>query len=136
MTQTATNVHHARARLLDKSDAQVTLGFPETSYQVTLKTYQPVSTPIGKRVVGVIRVQGRRIDLVRTGGAYLEPVQGKPRRLQGEVLTIDTSGQTITVHVGAAPVVCKMPHGQRADSFKPGDFVAFDVLEGASFSAI
>lgn len=137
MTETtATKPHHARGILAEQRDSEIVLGVPNTDYRILLKTYQPISTPIGKRIVGIIRAQARRIDVVGTGGSYVEPVYGRPRRIQGEILEVDGSAQTITVHAGAAPIVCKIPPGQRSESFKIGDFVSFDVLEGASFSQV
>lgn len=132
----AAKAHHARAILVAQREHEVDLTFPGADYRLTLKTYQPVSTPIGKRVVGIIQARARRIDSVRTGGSYVEPIYGQPRRIQGEVLDTDTSARTITVHAGAAPFVCTVGAGQKTDAFKPGDFVALDVLEGTSFSQV
>jgi len=133
---TTTKAHHARAILAAQRDAEVDLTFPGADYRLTLKTYQPVATPIGKRVVGIIQARARRIDTVRTGGSYVEPIYGQPRRIQGEILDTDASARTITVHAGAAPFVCTVGPGQKTDAFKPGDFVALDVLEGTSFSQV
>jgi hypothetical protein len=134
--QTATKAYHARGVLAEQREGEIVLTVPTTDYRIRLKTYQPISTPIGKRLVGIIRAQARRVDVVHTGGCYIEPVYGRPRRVQGEILEIDPSGQTITVHAGAAPIVCKLSSQQRVGSFKVGDFVSFDVLEGASFSQV
>lgn len=134
MTATETvNPNTARAVLHDANDDTVVLAVPGTDYLLRLSVYKAPSTPIGKRILGTVRAQARRIDVVRTGGRYIEPVYGPPRRIQGEIVAVDPANQTITVHAGV-PVVCKTDGRQRADAFKVGDFVAFDVLPGASFT--
>ena len=133
---TATKAHHARAVLSAQREGEVELTFPGSDYRLSLRTYQPVSTPLGTRVVGISLARARRIDTVRTGGSYVEPVFGQPRRIQGEVLDTDASARTITVHAGAAPFVCAVGAGQKADAFSPGDYVALEVLEGTSFSQV
>lgn len=136
MTDTALKAYHARGVLAEHDDAEIVLTVPNTDYRIRLRTYQAPSTPVGKRITGIIRAQARRVDVVHTGGSFIEPVYGRPRRIQGEIVEIDASGSTITVHAGAAPIVAKLSQGQRADAFHVGDFVAFDVLEGASFSQV
>ncbi len=136
MTTPATKPHHARGVLAGQRDGEVELTFPNTDYRLTLRTYQPVSVPVGKRVVGIIQARARRVDVVHTGGSYVEPVLGRPLRIQGEVLDTDPSARTITVHAGAAPFVCNLGTRQKADHFRIGDYVALDVLEGTSFSQV
>ena len=133
---TSTKAYHARGVLAEQREGEIVLAVPTTDYRILLKTYQPTTTAIGKRLVGIIRAQARRVDVVHTGGSYIEPVYGRPRRVQGEIFEIDPSGQSITVHAGAAPIVCKLSTSQRAESFKAGDFVSFDVLDGATFSQV
>lgn len=129
----STNPNIARAVLRESGDERVVLAVPGTDYQLHLGVYKAPSTPVGKRILGTIRAQARRIDVVHTGGRYIEPVYGTPRRIQGEIVAIDAANQTLTVHAGV-PVVCKTDGRQRADQFKLGDLVAFDVLPGASFT--
>lgn len=123
----------ARGLLAEASDERIILSVPGTSYQIHLGVYQRPSTQVGKPIVGTIRAQARRIDVVRTGGRYIEPVYGRPRRVQGAVIAVDQGQQTVTVDAGV-PMVCKVDAGQRAEQFKVGDFVSFDVLPGAAFT--
>jgi hypothetical protein len=134
MTAPQAHPAHTRALLHAASPDSVTLALPGTDYLLTLAVYQQPGTPIGKRIVGTIHAKARRIDLVNSGGRYLEPVQGTPRRIQGPIIDVDTGRDTITIHA-AAPIVCRLadPH-QRADQFTPGDFVACDLLPGTSFT--
>ena len=137
MTQTSaqprTERDIARGVLTEATDEQIVLSIPGTDYQFHLSVYKRPSTPVGKRIAGTIRAQARRVDVVFTGGRFVEPVYGRPRRVQGEIVATDPGAQTITVHAGA-PLVCKVEAPQRAEQFKVGDFVAFDVRAGASFT--
>ena len=64
------------------------LSFPNTSYQTHLLIESPAALDgkVQKRVVGVIALDARRVDVVNSGGKYLEPVFGRPRRVQGKVV--------------------------------------------------
>lgn len=125
---------HIRAVLDEAADDRVVLALPGTDYRLHLAVYQRPGTSVGKRIIGTIHAKARRVDIVDSGGRYIEPVMGRPRRVQGEVTAVDTGNNTITVHAGA-PIVCALTdHRQRAADFKPGDFVSFDVLPGASFT--
>lgn len=114
--------------------AFLVLDVPNTSYQLHLLPQGTISVSPGKRLVGVIRVQARRVDVVKSGGRYVEPVAGRPRRVQGTVIATDMSSNTITVNAGV-PIVLKLTDDrQRADQFTESDFVSCDVLDGATFT--
>jgi len=119
----------------DIADDAFTLDVLETDYLIRLKTDGRLTTPEGKRVRGVITAQGKRIDRVGTGGAFLEPVEGRPRRAQGRVRAIDKNLQTLTVSTGAAPIVIKTDGRQRAEEFDVGEMVTTSLEPGATFSA-
>jgi hypothetical protein len=110
------------------------LEVPNTSYQIYLVATAPVTVEKGKRLVGTIRAQARRVDIVQSGGRYLEPVTGRPRRIQGTVIATDPTANTITVNAGV-PVVCALTDArQKATQFEVGAFVSFDALDGATFT--
>jgi len=121
--------------LAEKSDDRVIISLPETCYEFHLNVYKPVTTPVGKRITGTIRAQARRIDVVKTGGRYIEPVNGRPRRVQGVITAIDASERTVTVDAGV-PIVCKVDARQAPGDFNVGDFVTFATLSGSSFSPV
>jgi hypothetical protein len=111
--------------------AYVTLTFPNTRYEMHLLPESPVATEPGKRILGTIHAQARRIDRVDTGGRYVEPVFGRPRRVQGRVVAIE--GDEVVVHAGV-PIHCRPTDSrQKAADFAEGDFVSFDVMDGATF---
>lgn len=108
------------------------VSFPNSSYELHLVPVSPISTAPGKRIIGTIHAKARRIDTVGSGGRYVEPVAGRPRRVQGVVISID-SGQVI-VDAGV-PIHCTPTDPrQAAEQFQAGQFVSFDVLDGATFT--
>lgn len=124
----------ARGVLAAIGDEWIDLEVPGTDYRLRLETYKAPTTPIGKRIHGIIRARARRIDVVRTGGRYVEPVYGRPRRVQGRVAAIDESDHGIVVQAGV-PIVCRLTDDrQRPADFAIGDFVSFDVMAGATFT--
>jgi hypothetical protein len=114
--------------------AMVKLTFLNTNYELHLIPGAAVSTPEGKRILGVIRAKARRVDVVQTGGRYVEPVMGRPRRVQGTVIAVNEGRRSIVVDAGV-PIECELTdERQRSSDFPVGVLVSFDVLEGATFS--
>lgn len=114
--------------------SMVKLSFLNTNYAVHLVPAGTITTTPGKRILGMIRAKARRVDVVQTGGKYLEPVIGRPRRVQGRVIVANDGRRSIVVDAGI-PIECELTD----DRQKPGDFpegtlVSFDVLEGATFT--
>jgi hypothetical protein len=81
--------------------------------------------------VGVIRVKARRIDAVGTGGQFVEPVFGRPRRVQGTVIRAESGA--VVVDAGVPIHVTPTDERQSPDQFQPGTLVSMDVLDGATF---
>lgn len=112
--------------------AYIKLAVPNTSYSLHLQPTgaMPSGERIGKRLIGTIRAKARRIDIVGTGGRYVEPVFGRPRRVQGTVLKI--TADAVVVDAGL-PIHCTPQDArQKPSDFQPGQFVSFDVLDGAT----
>jgi len=130
----------ARAKLLEKDAEKVVLTFTagatgqiqKPTHQMHLQVNTPVKTEPGKRIHGTIRVEARRIDICGTGGSYVEPVYGRPRRIQGNIIEIDSSNHCIIVDAGM-PIVAKIAPGQSPKDFKVGDHITFAVKPGATF---
>lgn len=138
----------ARAVLHERLDASATrpalvvIAVPGSQYQLHLRPEGPITTEVGKRIMGTITCQARRVDRTVTGGRFVEPVYGRPRRIQGVVLAIDASSNALVINAGGGvvvdalplPIVCKLTDPrQKATDYTPGDFVGFDVLDGATF---
>ncbi|MCB9838982.1 MAG: hypothetical protein H6813_06545 [Phycisphaeraceae bacterium] len=128
--QTNPNIATGVARSL--GEGAFTLEIPGSSYRIRLAS--AARPHEGRRCSGVITAQAKRIDKIRGGGAFLEPVEGRPRRAQGRVRAIDKSKQTVTVHTGAAPIVFKTDARQKAEDFEIGEMVTLGVEPGAEFT--
>lgn len=124
----------ARGVLVGTGPALVKISFPNTSYELHLVTEGAIPTEPGKRILGVIRAQARRIDVVRTGGRYVEPLAGRPRRVQGTVIAVDAAANVVVVDAGMPVHVTPTDKRQKAADFEPGVMVSFDVLEGVGFA--
>ena len=131
-TSSAPATIHARGVLFETGPRQIVMALPGTEYRLHLKVSQQPQTEVGKRIIGTIRAKARRIDIVRSGGRYVEPVYGRPRRIQGEILVVDPYKRAVTVDAGF-PIECELDERQQPSQFKVGDFVSFDVAAGSSF---
>lgn len=131
----------ARGVLADEREGVIDLAVPGTDYRLSLVVAAPLgareSGMLDKKIRGVIRAQARRIDVVVTGGRFIEPVYGRPRRVQGVIVALDPGADTVTVKAhDALPIVCKTNAQQHAADFKIGQFVGFDVAPGATFTPV
>lgn len=107
----------------------VKFGVPNTNYELHLVPVGPVTAQPGKRMLGIIKAQARRVDITQTGGQFVEPVFGRPRRVQGTIIAIKDGA--IVVDAGV-PIHCTPTDArQKAEQFEVGQFVGFDVLDGA-----
>ncbi|MBX9736420.1 MAG: hypothetical protein K2X32_05790 [Phycisphaerales bacterium] len=99
---------------------------------------------LGKRLIGTIRCEARRVDECSTGGRFVEPVVGRPRKVQGAVLghvagenalVLSAAGASMVDSVGL-PVIVKLTDArQKAAQFAIGTLVTMDVMDGATFTA-
>ncbi len=122
----------------------IVLSIPGSQYRLHLRPSRAVDAGrVGKRLLGTINAEARRVDTVTTGGRLVEPLVGRPRRVHGTVLATDPAAGTITVNAGGSsavdgvdiPVVAKLLDArQRPDQFAIGALVAFDVLDGATIT--
>lgn len=134
MTTTHTDPNLATGHATNITDETFTLAIAGTDYRIHLQTTTRCTTPVGKRTTGVITAQAKRIDKIRGGGAFLEPIDGRPRRAQGRVKAIDKNKRTVTVNTGAAPIVFTTIESQNAEDFEIGEMVTLGVEPGATFT--
>jgi hypothetical protein len=104
---------------------------PNTNYELHLYPVNPPKAQVGKRIIGEIRLRARRIDVVETGGQYIEPVYGRPRRVQGTVIAV--TNDAIVVDAGAPVHVTPTDPRQKPTDFQVDQFVSFDAMDGAVF---
>lgn len=112
----------------------ITFEIPTSNYKLHLIPTAPVTVAAGKRLIGTVTVQARRVDETKTGGRFIEPVYGRPRRVQGNIVAVDEGANIIVVNAGV-PVHIKLTDPrQKAADFTVGQFVGMDVLDGGTFT--
>jgi len=112
-------------------DNWVQVRVPGTDYRLRLVPAEGLSAKVGEKVAGVVRVQALRMDVIPAGGRYIEPVYGRPRRVQGRVVGGNVDRNEVYVKAGPGVVVTPMAP-QRAGDFMIGQMVSFDVRAGAT----
>ena len=119
-------------KLLESNGELIVLGLPRCDYKLHLVPMGNVKPDGRGKVTGVIRAKAKRVDVVETGGCYIEPVFGRPRRVQGRIIGGDAAAGTITV-AAAAPLTATLMAPQTIADFALGQLVGFDVERGATF---
>jgi hypothetical protein len=120
--------------LFEIGDGTIVLALRGTDYRLHLAVSGPVTAAVNKPITGRITVAARRVDVVGRGGRYIEPIYGRPRRLQGTVIDTDAAANTITVRCGGGcPFLCRLMANQKAGQFSIGQMVALDAEPGARF---
>lgn len=112
-------------------DNTLTLRLPGTNYQPAFTAVGTMPAE-GAKVAGLVRVNARRMDLPTAGGRFVEPVAGRPRRIQGRVIGVDAAKNEIQVRAGFAVLATPLAP-QKAADFAVGQTVSFDAEPGASF---
>ena len=87
----------------------------------------------GSRVGGTISCSAYKAEAVSDGGNYVEPLRGRPRRMQGRVLEQHLADNTLTVEVGY-PVQVKLPAHQAAAAFAVGSRIGWDNVAIPTFN--
>ncbi len=128
----STELETVRGVLIEGGAEGIVLGLPGSDYRLHLKVTDPLAQAPGASIRGTIRAQAMRVDHTAAGGRFIEPLYGRPRRLQGRIVSTDTDAQRVTVRC-ACPVQCRVGRGQSVSDFKVGDFVTFDVENDALF---
>ncbi|MEX2671616.1 MAG: hypothetical protein WD294_05845 [Phycisphaeraceae bacterium] len=122
-------------RLEEKADDKIILHVLGSDYRLHLVTEGPVDAEVGDRITGTIHLHPRRVDVFPSGGRFLEPVFGRPRRMQGRVAGGDVSANTLYVQAGA-PVIAHLMASQKASDFAIGQLVGGDVQRGGRFELV
>jgi len=128
----STDLETVRGVLLERGERGVVIGLAGTDYRIHLKVQAPLEQAEGSPVRGRIEAQARRLDRTAAGGRYMEPLYGRPRRLQGPIVMKNDAENCVTVR-SACLVRCRLGSGQQASDFRVGDFVTFDVEPDALF---
>jgi hypothetical protein len=107
----------------------ITLRTPGMNYQNTF-LFQGNAAALhpGERVRGRILAPAWKIDRVDLGGNYVEPLLGRPRRMQGTILAVNPAANELTVRVGYE-VTVRLPDRYRAADFTVGERVGWDNID-------
>ena len=136
---TSTHVTHATGTLAERGDGRIVLALGHSDYRLHLVADTDAvgiaDAQVGRPISGHIHAQARRVDVVTTGGRFIDPVYGSPRRLQGRVVAVDRRVNAITVDC-CTFVTCALMDSQVANDFEPGMLVSFDVQSGARFELL
>ncbi len=132
MSETATAGPITTGVLAEKTPEKIVLAVPGTDYRLHLAPHGQVDASLNDRISGTIRASARRVDVILAGGRYIEPVFGRPRRVQGRVIAGDIRQNTLTV-LACVPMTVTLMPSQRAGKFAVGQMVSFDIEPGASF---
>jgi len=138
MAGTATSMEDrsvARGVLAAADDKRITLAIPGTDYRLELALSGTLGSRVGDKIAGTIKAQARRIDVIKSGGLFVDPVMGRPRNVQGRIIEVDTNGNTLTVNAGV-PIVIKPSPRQKAADFRPAQLVHFAAEPGATFTPV
>ena len=129
----------ARGNLIEVVEATATkprhvrLSFPNTRYQISLLPEGDITADPGDRIIGTIHAQATRLDRLNAGGRFLDPVFGRPRRVQGRVVAVNGETNEVIVNAGVPVHLHPTDKRQKATDFHEGDFVTCGVLDGAVF---
>jgi len=112
----------------------VTLKVPGSNYRnsFAVSPEHAAGMTAGSRVRGTILAPAWKVDEVELGGNYVEPLFGRPRRMQGTILAINTGANELTVQVGYEATV-HLPEKYKASEYKVGQRVGWDNIELPTF---
>ncbi len=117
----------------DAQGDQVTLQIPHTNYRNTFRlAASGVALQPGAALRGTILATARKVEAVSDGGNYVEPLFGRPRRMQGEIIAADAAKNELSVEVGY-PVTVRLPDTQKVAEFAVGGRVGWDNAELPTF---
>lgn len=124
-----------RGTLESANGNEITISLPGTDYRLRFTQAGPTAAHPGKRVKGVVRMKALRMHKAEAGGAFIEPIMGQPRIVQGVVRGVDAAANRLLVDV-VVPMWVEPFDGQQATEFTAGDMVNFYAQSGASFTPV
>lgn len=124
-----------RGTLESANGNEITISLPGSDYRLRFTQGGPTAVHPGKRVKGVVRMKALRMHKAEAGGAFIEPMMGQPRIVQGVVRGVDAGANRLLVDV-VVPMWVEPFDGQQATEFTAGDMVNFYAQSGASFTPV
>ena len=124
----------ATLRLETVADGIAEFTVPGTQYRLHLAVDADLDARAGQRIRGRVRGRALRMHRASAGGNFIEPLQGRPRIVQGIVLAVDPSANEVVLDL-VVPVRIAMHADQTAGTFSTGDVVNFYMESGTRFEA-
>ncbi len=123
----------AEFRLLRLEEGVGTFGVPGTGYRISLVVPEGFDSPAGRRIRGRVRGHALRMHRTSAGGNFIEPLEGRPRIVQGTVIAVDPDADEVILDL-VVPFRIAMAEGQSASDFATGEMVNFYMHPGAAFT--
>jgi len=112
-------------RIIRADQRAVVLNPHATTYEIQLATAAPYSGPLDQRISGLIRASARKLYTTSGGGAFITPIAGPPRIVQGQIRWLDE--KTIVV-CAAALFVIDLPAADDAYDLAHGPLVVGQMV--------
>ena len=122
--------------LLEKHPDRITLSLPGTEYQLHLTIDAAAAETLGEvgtKISGRIYANPKRLDPSNQGGRFMEPLYGRPRRIQGRIIKNNKTDKVVLQCAPGCTMILSLPSAQKADAFAIGDLVGCDLQQGARF---
>ncbi|MBB6429932.1 hypothetical protein [Algisphaera agarilytica] len=130
---TASAVPTVSGKLLEHREGEIEIGLPGTDYRMKLVVEIEPPVAVGKKITGTIHATARRVDVIPAGGKFVEPVFGRPRRVQGRIVGGHGPSRTLYVQAGPTLICTLSDERQSTEQFSIGQIASFDVEAGAVF---
>lgn len=129
--QTSDGIPLIKGRVCSHDKSSVELAIPGSNYRLHFAV-SGCTFETGTMVTGIGRCHSQRIDTTKTGGHFIEPCYGRPRRIQGRIVGGSAARNEIYVKATVPFIVTPMAP-QKASDFAIGELIMFDAKEGTSF---
>ena len=128
----------ARGKVIAVNDGSVVFAPKDSNYELQLVTKTRYDGPLNIPVDARIRATVRKLLTVPSGGAFVSPIFGPPKTIQGRVRHVGEG--SIVVHAGAT-FVLELPAANHALDLNSGPIgigtmVNAIVLPGATFDFV
>ena len=121
----------ARGRITAVSGGIVTFAPIGTNYELYLSAAPEFAGAVGALVAAIIRVKGRRLWSIPSGGNFIAPIFGPPKTIQGRVRYADND--QIVVHAGT-PIVVSLPTADAAFDLNNGGIGVGSLVNVVAFA--
>ena len=129
----------ARGKIIAMQDRAVVFAPAGKNYELRLDSKESLEgVRIGVMIEGLIRVSARQVWTVMSGGNFIEPIFGPPRKIQGRIRYLDE--EQMVLHCGV-PILVALPTDPSAFDLARGPLAVgasanVSVLPGGMFEML